>query len=285
MKKIAFIGTGVMGSSIVKHLLQADYEVTLYTRTKAKAEDLLEEGAKWSETAREASIGADVVFTMVGTPIDVEETYFGAEGIFAGSHGGQIFVDMTTSSPEVAKKIAKEAGERDIASIDAPVSGGDIGARNGTLSIMCGGEKEAFNRVFPVLSIFGDNIVYQGAAGAGQHAKMCNQIAIAPNMIGICESIAYAEKAGLNPDVVLKSISSGAAGSWSLSNLAPRILKEDFEPGFYVRHFVKDMDIALKEAEAMELNLPGLQLARKMYNELIERGYGEKGTQVLYKNY
>lgn len=285
MKKIAFIGTGVMGSSIVRHLLQADYEVTLYTRTKKKAEDLLGEGAKWSETAREATIGADVVFTMVGTPVDVEETYFGAEGIFAGSHSGQFLVDMTTSSPEVAKRIAKEAKERGMASIDAPVSGGDIGAKNGALSIMCGGEKDAFDRVLPVLSIFGNNIVYQGNAGAGQHAKMCNQIAIAPNMIGICESIAYAEKAGLNPDVVLKSISSGAAGSWSLTNLGPRILQGDFEPGFYVRHFVKDMDIALKEAEAMSLDLPGLQLARKMYNELIERGYGEKGTQVLYKRY
>ena len=171
-----------------------------------------------------------------------------------------------------------------MASIDAPVSGGDIGAKNGTLSIMCGGEEEVFKKALPILSIFGENIVYQGVAGAGR-TKMCNQIAIAPNMIGICEAIAYAEKAGLNPDIVLKSISSGAAGSWSLSNLAPRILKDDFEPGFYVRHFVKDMDIALKEAENMQLDLPGLELARSMYDNLIERGFGEKGTQVLYKSY
>lgn len=285
VRKVAFIGTGVMGSSIVRHLLQADYEVTLYTRTKGKATKLIEEGAKWAETASEATSGADIVFTMIGAPADVEEIYFGTHGIFEGSKEAQFLIDMTTSSPALAKRIAKEAASRGMSSIDAPVSGGDIGAQNGTLSIMCGGEKETFEKVSPILEVFGDNIVYQGESGAGQHAKMCNQIAAATNMIGVCEAIAYAEKAGLAPDTVLQSISSGAAGSWSLSNLAPRILKGDFEPGFYVRHFLKDMDIALKEAEAMELALPGLELARSMYANLIERGYGEKGIHALYISY
>lgn len=285
MKKIAFIGIGVMGNSIVRHLLKADFRVKLYTRTKSKAITLIEEGAIWAETASKATSGADLIFTMVGAPTDVEEIYFGPNGIFDGSQEGQIFVDMTTSSPALAKLIAEEASSRRMMSIDAPVSGGDIGAKKGTLSIMCGGDEEVFAKILPVLSVFGDNIVYQGTAGAGQHAKMCNQIAIAPNMIGICEAIAYAEKSGLNPDTVLASITSGAAGSWSLSNLAPRILKGDFEPGFYVRHFLKDMDIALKEAEGMQLDLPGLKLARSMYYDLIERGFGENGTQVLYKSY
>ncbi len=284
-KKIAFIGTGVMGSSIVKHLLNVGYEVTLYTRTKEKAAPLIKAGAKWVETASEAASKADVIFTMVGYPADVENIYFDEQGIFEGSREGQIVVDMTTSSPALAKRIAHEASKRNMDSIDAPVSGGDIGAQNGTLSIMCGGKKEVFEEVLPILTIFGEDIVHQGAAGAGQHTKMSNQIAIATNMIGVCEAISYAENAGLDPDRVLTSISSGAAGSWSLSNLAPRMLKGDFEPGFYVKHFLKDMDIALKEAETMQLKLPGLELARHMYNDLIERGFGEKGTQVLYEKY
>jgi len=285
MRKIAFIGIGVMGVSIVRHLLQANYDVIVYTRTKDKAREVIKEGAVWAETAGAAISGADLIFTMVGTPVDVEETYFGANGIFESGEAGQIVVDMTTSSPALAKRISEEASSRKMASIDAPVSGGDIGAKNGALSIMCGGEEQVFEKVLSVLSIFGDNIVYQGAAGTGQHTKMCNQIAVAANMIGICEAIAYAESAGLDPDTVLTSISSGAAGSWSLSNLAPRILKGDFEPGFYVRHFVKDMDIALNEAESMQLDLPGLKLARSLYHGLIERGFGEAGTQVLYKSY
>ncbi len=192
---------------------------------------------------------------------------------------------MTTSSPALAKRIASVAVTRNMASIDAPVSGGDIGAKNGTLSIMCGGDEEVFQKVRPVLEVFGKDIIYQGDAGAGQHTKMCNQIAIATNMIGVCEAIVYAEQAGLDPENVLKSISTGAAGSWSLSNLAPRMLKGDFEPGFYVKHFLKDMDIALAEAEQMGLNLPGLDLARSMYNQLLEQGYGDNGTQVIYKKY
>jgi 3-hydroxyisobutyrate dehydrogenase len=283
--KIAFIGTGVMGASIVKHLLRNEYEVSIYTRTKVKAEPLVEAGAVWAETVGIAVAEADLIFTMVGYPTDVEEVYFGEGGIFATGKEGQIVIDMTTSSPALAKQIAEHATTLKMASIDAPVSGGDIGAKNGTLSIMCGGEKLIFNKVLPILSIFGKQVVYQGIAGAGQHTKMCNQIAIATNMIGVCEAIAYAEHAGLDVETVLESISSGAAGSWSLSNLAPRMLKGDYEPGFYVKHFLKDMNIALTEAEAMQLPLPGLQLARGMYDKLVEQGYSDKGTQALYKSY
>lgn len=285
MKKIAFIGTGVMGSSVVKLLLKENYDVTIYTRTKEKAEKLIGEGAKWAETPSEAASAADIIFTMVGYPKDVEAVFFDAKGIFESGKEGQIVIDMTTSSPALAKKIAAKADEKKMFSIDAPVSGGDIGAKNGILSIMCGGDKAIFERVLPVLSIFGENIVYQGEAGAGQHTKMCNQIAIATNMIGVCEAIRYGEQAGLDPEVVLQSISSGAAGSWSLSNLAPRMLAGDFEPGFYVKHFLKDMDIALTEAEAMGISLPGLKLARQMYKELSDQGYEDKGTQVLIKHY
>lgn len=285
MKKIGFIGTGVMGKSIVQHLLQAKYEVVLFTRTKEKAESLLTAGARWANTPKAVAEQTDVIITMVGYPQDVEQIYFGSEGIFAGCTKGQLIVDMTTSSPELAKRISEHSRTIGVESIDAPVSGGDIGAQNGTLSIMCGGAEAVFQRIRPLLEVFGKNIVYQGSAGAGQHTKMANQIAIATNMIGVCEAIIYAERAGLHPDRVLTSITTGAAGSWSLSNLAPRMLKDDFEPGFFVKHFLKDMDIALKEAEMMQLPLPGLKMAREMYNELIEKGYGHKGTQVLYKYY
>ncbi|GEN84001.1 putative oxidoreductase YkwC [Sporosarcina luteola] len=284
-KKLAFIGTGVMGSSIVKHLLEADYEVTIFTRTKEKAESVLSMGAKWSETVGQAVHDAEIIFTMVGYPSDVEDVYYADNGILANAQKGAVLIDMTTSSPALAKRIAEDAARKGVNSIDAPVSGGDVGAKNGTLSIMCGGERETFKQVLPLLEVFGQQIVYQGEAGAGQHTKMCNQIAIATNMIGVCEALAYGRKAGLDADTILQSIASGAAGSWSLSNLAPRMIKGDFEPGFYVKHFLKDMNIALSEAELMNLPLPGLRLARDMYNNLIEEGYGEKGTQVLYKQY
>lgn len=285
IKKIAFIGTGVMGASVVKHLLDSDYEVAIYTRTKEKARSLIEVGAVWEDTVAGAVKDAELVFTMLGYPVDVEEIYFGDGGIFSTGKAGQILIDMTTSSPALAIRIAKAGATLQMAAIDAPVSGGDIGAKNGTLSIMCGGEEEVFNAITPILSVFGKQIVYQGQAGSGQHAKMCNQIAIATNMIGVCEALVYAEKMGLDPETVLKSISTGAAGSWSLSILAPRMLNKDFEPGFYVKHFLKDIKIALTEAEAMELSLPGLELAHEMYEKLVDKGLGEKGTQVLYKNY
>lgn len=285
VKKIAFIGTGVMGTSVVKHLLDSKYQVVIYSRTKEKARPLIEAGAVWADTVARAVMDAELVFTMVGYPEDVEKVYFGVGGIFSTGKAGQVLIDLTTSSPALAIRIAKAAITLQMAAIDAPVSGGDIGARNGTLSIMCGGEEKLVNAITPVLSVFGKQIVYQGLSGSGQHAKMCNQIAIATNMIGVCEALVYAEKAGLDPETVLKSISTGAAGSWSLSNLAPRMLEGDFEPGFYVKHFLKDINIALAEAEAMQLSFPGLELAREMYAKLVEKGLGDKGTQVLYKSY
>ncbi|AHN20694.1 NAD(P)-dependent oxidoreductase [Lysinibacillus varians] len=284
-ERIAFIGTGVMGASIVKHLLQNGHEVTVYTRTKEKAEPLIALGASWASSPAEAFKEKDIALTMVGYPADVEEVYFGENGLFQTAKAGNIVIDMTTSEPTLAKKIYAHAQTLGIGALDAPVSGGDVGAQNGTLSIMVGGDQMTFNRAVPVLQQFGANIVYQGEAGAGQHAKMCNQIVIASGMIGVCESLAYGLKAGLDLSTVLQSISSGAAGSWSLSNLAPRMIKEDYAPGFYIKHFVKDMKIALDESKKMGISLPGLALAYEMYEKLIEAGYGENGTQALLTYY
>lgn len=284
-KKIGFIGTGVMGASIVMHLLNAGHDVTIYTRTKSKAADLISAGAKWAETPAQASIEQDIIFTMVGYPKDVEEVYIGENGIFSAAKQGAIVIDMTTSEPTLAKKLYHEASERGLHSLDAPVSGGDIGAKNGTLSLMVGGDKDVFEKMHPIFELFGQNIIYQGVAGSGQHTKMCNQIAIASGMIGVCESMAYGLKAGLTMDEVLRSITAGAAGSWSLSNLAPRMLKGNLEPGFYIKHIIKDMKIALDEAERMNLQLPGLSLAKSMYDQLLEEGYGDNGTQALIKYY
>lgn len=283
--KIGFIGTGVMGASIVKHLLKAGYEVDVYSRTKEKAQQLLNLGANWADTPAKASLNKDIVFTMVGYPTDVEQVYFDEEGIFTTVKQGAILVDMTTSEPSLAQKIYEYAKNRSVYALDAPVSGGDLGAKNGTLSIMIGGDLEIFKKVSPVLSTFGANIVFQGTAGAGQHTKMCNQIAATGVMIGVCECIAYGLRAGLNIETVLQSVTPGAAGSWTLSNLAPRMIKGDFSPGFYVKHFVKDMNIALQEAQNMNLQLPGLQLVKDLYEQLIKQGYGEDGTQALLKYY
>ncbi|ANC79484.1 oxidoreductase [Fictibacillus phosphorivorans] len=272
-----------MGKSMAGHLMNAGYPVHVYTRTKAKAEDLLEKGANWADTPKEIAQNCDVIITMVGYPKDVEEVYLGAEGLVAHAKEGSYLIDMTTSSPQLAQKIERTAAERNIAALDAPVSGGDIGARDAKLSIMVGGSETAFNDMEPIFSKMGTNVVYQGKAGSGQHTKMCNQIAIASGMMGVCEAILYAEKAGLDPENVLKSIESGAAGSWNLSNLGPRILKGDFAPGFYVKHFIKDMNIALKSAEEMGLLTPGLQLAKKLYDELAEMGEEDSGTHALYK--
>ncbi|MEK4030370.1 NAD(P)-dependent oxidoreductase [Pseudobacillus sp. FSL P4-0506] len=281
--KIGFIGTGVMGKSMAHHLQEAGHQLFLYTRTKEKAEELLTKGAVWCQTPAEVSGQTDAVFTIVGEPHDVEEVYLGAEGILAGGRKGQVVIDMTTSQPSLARKIYEQAKAKGIDALDAPVSGGDTGARNGTLAIMVGGDKAAFEKVLPLLQTLGSNIIYQGEAGAGQHTKMSNQIAIATNMIGVCEALLYAQKAGLDLDSVLKSISTGAAGSWSLSNLAPRMIRGDFAPGFYVKHFIKDMRIAIEESEKMGLELPGLSLAKKMYEELASRGEEASGTQALFK--
>lgn len=284
-KKIGFIGTGVMGASIVKHLLNAGFEVTVYTRTKSKAAELLALGAKWANTPAEASKDQQIIFTMVGYPKDVEEVYSGEEGIFSVANKDTIVVDMTTSEPTLAQKLYEQAKALQIHSLDAPVSGGDVGAKNGTLSLMIGGDFAVFEKVKPIFEVFGQNIVYQGEAGSGQHTKMCNQIVIASGMIGVCEAMAYGLKAGLKMEDVLRSITAGAAGSWSLSNLAPRMLKGDLEPGFYIKHIIKDMKIALDEAERMNLQLPGLALAKTMYDKLLEEGYGDNGTQALINYY
>lgn len=283
--KIAFIGTGVMGTGIINNLLRANKEVHIYTRTKERAQPLVERGAVWHATAASAASVADVIFTMVGYPKDVEEVYFGEAGIFEAAQNGKIVVDMTTSQPALAIKISEHAKKLGMSALDAPVSGGDIGAQNGTLSIMVGGEKATYDFVVPLFQLIGQNIVYQGEAGSGQHTKMCNQIAIATNMIGVCEAIAYGRQAGLSMENVLASISSGAAGSWSLTNLAPRMLEGDREPGFYIMHIIKDMGIALEEAARMDIQLPGLALAKSMYDELSAKGYDLKGTQALIDLY
>lgn len=280
---VGFIGIGVMGKSMAGHLLKAGYRVLVYTRTKAKAEEIIQEGAEWRKTVAEVAVESKVVVTMVGYPSDVEEVYLGGNGILRHAQANSYFIDMTTSMPSLAAHIYEEAKEKGMHALDAPVSGGDIGAREARLSIMVGGNEEDFKAVRPILEIMGKNIVYQGKAGSGQHTKMCNQIAIASNMIGVCEAIAYAKKAGLDPLHVLKSIESGAAGSWSLSNLAPRMIEGNFEPGFYVKHFIKDMNIALQAAEEMGLMTPGLELARSLYQQLAEKGEENSGTQVLYK--
>lgn len=280
---IGFIGIGVMGKSMAEHLLDAGYPLVVYSRTKEKAAELLMKGAKWAITPKDLAEKVSVVFTMVGYPNDVEEIYLGENGLIRNGKEGSFFIDMTTSAPSLAVKIYEEAKKNGIQAIDAPVSGGDVGAKEAKLSIMVGGEKEAFEAILPLLEHLGLNIVYQGKAGAGQHTKMSNQIAIASNMIGVCEAIIYAEKAGLNPENVLKSITAGAAGSWSLSNLAPRMLNGNFEPGFYIKHFIKDMKIAIDEADQMGMEVPGLSLAKSLYDQLVEKGEENSGTQALYK--
>ncbi|MEV5113638.1 NAD(P)-dependent oxidoreductase [Peribacillus frigoritolerans] len=284
-KVIGFIGLGVMGKSMAAHLLKAGFEVFVYTRTKDKSSELLSQGAKWAAAPKEIAQKANVIISMVGYPSDVEEIYLGENGLIENGKQGTYLIDMTTSTPTLAVKIAEEAKKRCMESLDAPVSGGDIGARDAKLTIMVGGSSEAFEAVRPIFDILGSNVVHQGPPGSGQHTKMCNQIAIASNMIGVTEAISYAKKAGLDPDRVLRSISSGSAGSWSLSNLVPRMVEGDFEPGFYIKHFIKDMKIALDEAERMGMDAPGLSLSKSLYEGLAEAGEENSGTQALYKHY
>ncbi len=281
--KIGWIGIGVMGSSMVKNLLNAGHECYIFTRTKAKAEPLIEAGAIWKNSPAEVAEDADVVGMIVAMPADVESVTMGENGVLSTMKEGSILVDFTTSSPNLAKRIAESAKKKNIMTLDAPVSGGDIGAKNATLSIMIGGDKAAFEKLQGFFNALGKTIEYQGKAGAGQHTKMVNQILIATNMIGVCEALIYAQAAGLNPEDVLKSVGSGAAASWSLSNLAPRIIKGDFEPGFFVEHFIKDMGIALTEAKTMGLELSGLDMSYNLYKKLAnEMNMGRKGTQALY---
>lgn len=270
---------------MASHLLAAGHSLSVYNRTRSRAERLLAEGARWCDAPAEVAAKAKVIITMLGYPRDVEEVYLGEKGILAAARPGTLFVDMTTSSPALARKLAEQAAVNGSEAVDAPVSGGDVGAREARLSIMAGGPPEAFGRARPLFSLMGRTIVHQGPAGSGQACKMANQIAIASGMLGVCESMAYARAAGLDPKTVLESIGEGAAGSWSLSNLAPRMLKEDFEPGFYVKHFIKDLGIALDSAREFEIDLPGLALAHEMYQRLAARGFEDAGTQALFRLY
>jgi 3-hydroxyisobutyrate dehydrogenase len=281
-KKIGWIGTGIMGNPMVKHLVNAGYKVNVNNRTKEKAADLISIGCTWYETPAELAANSEVIVTIIGFPRDVEECYFGAKGIFKKLKPGTILIDMTTTKPSLAIKIAEEAGKAGAEFIDAPVSGGQVGAINGTLSIMIGGKKEVVDSVLPLFQAFGKNMVYQGQAGAGQHTKMCNQIVIAGTMIGVCEGLIYGAKAGLDLNTMLESITKGAAGCWTLEILAPKVVKGDYSPGFSVDNFVKDLTIALEEAEAMKLSLPGLALVKQLYISMQAMGRGSSGTQSLY---
>jgi len=279
--RIGWIGTGVMGKSMCGHLITAGFPATIYSRTREKAEALLAAGAAWAATPADVAGRSDVIFSMVGFPQDVRDVYFSENGVLKGARPGALLVDMTTTEPTLAREIQTRAVERGCDAVDAPVSGGDVGARNQTLSIMVGGEKGAVERVMPLFQILGKNIVHQGGPGAGQHTKMCNQIVIAGTMIGVCESLVYAYRAKLDPESMLQSIRSGAAGCWTLENLAPRVLKGNFEPGFIVEHFIKDMGIALSEAQRMRLVMPGLALVHQLYLALQAQGHGRRGTHAL----
>lgn len=279
--RIGWVGTGVMGGAMCGHVLDAGYPVTVTTRTPSKALDLVERGAAWAATPSEVAAASDITCAIVGFPADVREVFLGPSGLLAGASPGDVVVDMTTSEPALAIEISERAAEAGVSAIDAPVSGGDIGARNGTLSIMIGGEEVAVERVRPIFEVMGRTVVRQGGPGAGQHTKAVNQILIATLMIGLSEALLYGQEAGLDLSTVMESVSGGAAGSWSLSNYGPRILQGDFEPGFFVDHFVKDMGIALREAAAMRLPAPGLALAHELYVSLQAQGLGRKGTQSL----
>jgi 3-hydroxyisobutyrate dehydrogenase len=280
---IGWIGTGVMGRWMCQHLLDQGYRAVVSSRTRSKAEPLLTAGATWAESPAEVARQVDIVFTMVGFPQDVRDVYLGAQGILAAAREGLLAVDMTTTEPSLAKEIDAAASPLGVRTIDAPVSGGDVGARQAQLSIMVGGDRESFQEVLPMLESMGKQIVHQGPAGAGQHTKMCNQIVIAGTMIGVCESLLYGFRAGLDLDQVLASISDGAAGCWALTNLAPRILQRNFDPGFYVAHFIKDMGIALAEARRMRLCLPGLALVHQLYLAVEANGGAQNGTQALIR--
>jgi 3-hydroxyisobutyrate dehydrogenase len=282
---IGFIGLGIMGFSMASRLAAAGYPLNVYNRTRAKAEPLIEAGAHWHETPKALAEVSDVIFTIVGTPDDVRALYLGDDGLINHARSDAVLVDMTTSSPQLAEELAAHAKTRGVHMLDAPVSGGDIGAREGRLSIMVGGSSEALARVEPMLRCLGTTIALQGGPGAGQHAKLCNQIVIASTMMGVCEGLAYAQSAGLDAHTVLSTIGGGAAGGFQLNNLGPRIANGDFAPGFFIEHFIKDMRIAYEEAGHMGRELPGLELVRGLYQKLSEQGYARNGTQALFKLY
>lgn len=279
--RVGWIGTGVMGSSMVSHLMKAGFAATVYSRTRAKADDLVSRGAAWAESPRAVAENSDIIFSIVGFPADVREVVLGEQGALAGCRPGCVLVDMTTSDPSLAVEIYDVARSRDVASVDAPVSGGDVGAKNGTLSIMIGGDADVVDALQPCWEAMGKTVVHQGPAGSGQHTKMVNQTLIATNMIGVCEALLYGHQAGLDLPTVMKSVGSGAAGSWSLTNLGPRIMDNNFDPGFFVEHFIKDMGIALAESQKMGLSLPGLALAHQLYLAVKAQGHGRDGTHAL----
>jgi 3-hydroxyisobutyrate dehydrogenase len=279
--RLGWIGTGVMGSSMCGHLLTDGYRITVHSRTKAKAKPLLDRGAQWAEHPRAVVAESDVLFTMVGFPQDVRTVYFDETGVLAGTRAGMILIDMTTTQPSLSREIAVAASAKGLAAIDAPVSGGDIGAKNAALSIMIGGDTTSVQAVMPLFELLGKKIVHQGGPGTGQQAKLCNQIVIAGTMVGVCESLLYGYKAGLDLTRMLESIRGGAAACWTLDNLAPRILQRNFDPGFFVEHFIKDMGLALEEAKRMGLVLPGLTLVHQLYQTVQALGHGRSGTHAL----
>ncbi len=283
MANIGWIGTGVMGSSMCRNLMQGGHKAFIYTRTKAKAAELLDAGAEWKESPGEVAAASEIVFSIVGYPRDVEAVYLADDGIFARAKPGLIGVDMTTSKPSLAEELYREGKKRSVSMLDAPVSGGDTGAKKGSLAIMVGGEEEAYRQALPFFEIMGENIKLMGSAGRGQHTKMCNQILIATTMIGTVESLLYGYRAGMEMKDIISVIGKGAAGSWSINNLGPRIAEGNFDPGFYIKHFIKDMGIALEESARMGISLPGLALAHQFYLAASASGMENLGTQGLYK--
>jgi 3-hydroxyisobutyrate dehydrogenase len=280
---IGFIGLGVMGSSMANRLLAAGFKVRVHTRTVSKAQATIDAGGVWIPDLKDLASGCRAIITMLGYPDEVEAVYFGPSGLLTGAAPGTLLIDMTTSRPALARRIYDEGVRRRLQVLDAPVSGGDIGAREGRLSIMVGGDSQAFEDARMLFSALGARIVLQGGAGCGQRVKLCNQIAVFGNTLGTCEAMAFAVRAGLDPVKVLESIGAGAASSWALTNLAPRILNADFAPGFFVRHFLKDIGLALEEAQALGLEAPALKLASQLYGKLVKEGFGDRGTQALYQ--
>ncbi len=285
MKKIGFIGIGVMGAPMAGHLLKAGYSVAVYARRKEAADALVSQGAEFCSSIAQCARGRDAVITMVGFPKDVEEVYFGEQGILQNASTGTILIDMTTTSPRLSRRVAQAAAKKGLCALDAPVSGGDVGARQATLSIMVGGDPAVYQACLPLFQAMGKQVVYEGPAGSGQHTKMANQIALGGAIAGVCEALAYGKRAGLDLPTMLQSISAGAAGSWQMSNMAPRMLVSDFAPGFFIKHYIKDMDIALQEAEGFGLHMQVLEEVRKMYVALAQEGKENLGTQALYQYY
>ncbi len=285
MKNIGFIGTGVMGASMVRNLLKNGFNVSVYNRTKAKAEALKDDGAVVCDSIKECVKDKDAVITIIGYPKDIEEVYFSEYGILANVTQKSYLIDMTTSSPKLAEKIYEKAKEKGLQALDAPVSGGDIGAKNATLAIMVGGDKDAFDACRPLFEAMGKNIVHEGKAGAGQHVKMANQIVVAANTLGVCEAISYTKAMGIDPEIMLKTIETGAAASWQVSNNGPKMCKEDFAPGFFIKHFVKDMKIALDECRDKGIRLPVLEEVCAMYVDMENSSQGDLGTQAIIKKY